>query len=304
MATPSSPQKLTVLISGASGMIGTELRSQLEADGHTVLRLVRDTPRDDKELGWSPEEHVIDLTVMDRVDAVVNLSGASLSHLPWTRAYRRKILDSRVQATQTLTDAMRMASTPPATFLSGSAVGYYGDQPGKILTEKSPAGSGFLSRVVRSWESAARLAPDGTRVVTFRTGVVIGPGGAMRPLLPLARLGLVGPIGGGKQNWPWISLFDEAAAITHLLTSGLSGPVNLAGPTPATSAEILRALAARLHRPYGLPLPKPVVELAMQEAGTELLLASQNVSPKLLIDDGFRFRHATAAQAIDALVTR
>lgn len=285
-------------------MIGTEVSSQLEAAGHTVLRLVRGEPEGEAEFTWSPAEHVIDSTLMEQVDAVVNLSGASLSHLPWTRAYRKKILDSRVQSTQTLTDAMRMVAKPPATFLSGSAVGFYGDQPGRELTEDTPAGNGFLSRVTRSWESAARLAPPSTRVVTLRTGVVIGPGGAMAPLLPLARLGLVGPIGGGEQNWPWIGLFDEAAAITHLLTSGLTGPVNLAGPTPATSAEILRSLAARLHRPYGLPLPKAVVELTMRDAGTELLLASQNVSSKRLTDDGFRFRDTTVDQAIDALISR
>jgi NAD dependent epimerase/dehydratase family enzyme len=139
-------------------------------------------------------------------------------------------------------------------------------------------------------------------VVTVRTGVVVGHGGAMTPLLPLARLGLVGPIAGGRQHWPWVSLRDEAAAIVHLLTSGLSGPVNLVGPEPATAAEVLRALAAAVHRPYGLPLPRPVVSLGLGEAGRELLLADQRVLPQRLLDDGFVFRDATVRDAMTQLV--
>ncbi len=199
---------------------------------------------------------------------------------------------------------MRMASTPPSVFVSGSAVGFYGDRPGQKLTESAIKGGGFLSDVVEAWESAAHLAPSGTRVATVRTGLVIGRGGAMKPLLPLARLGLTGPIAGGGQYWPWVSLRDEVAAMVHLLGSDLHGPVNVAGPTPATSDATLRALARAVHRPYGLPLPRKAVTLALGDAGRELLLASQKVVPQKLLDDGFVFRDPTVQDAMNRLVAR
>lgn len=293
-----------MLVSGASGLIGTELVRQLEADGHTVLRLVRRPPTSDTEFNWAPSAHIVDFTLMDRVDAVVNLSGAPLGRLPWTAHYKRQVLQSRLQATQALTDAMGMASVPPRVLLNASAVGYYGDRPGERLSESSSRGTGFLADLVESWENVARLAPERTRVVTLRSGLVLARGGALKPLLPLARLGLAGPIGTGGQHWPWISLYDEAAAIRHLITSNVSGPVNLVGPTPVTADALLKGLAARLHRPYGLPLPESLIGLALQDAGREMLLASQKVIPLRLLDDGFAFRHETADQAVCALLER
>jgi uncharacterized protein (TIGR01777 family) len=293
-----------VLVSGASGLIGTELIRQLEADGHTVLRLVRRQPANDTEFNWAPSAHIVDFTLMNRVDAVVNLSGAPLGHLPWTPRYKRQIVQSRLQTTQALTDAMGMASTPPRVLLNAAAVGYYGDRPGERLSESSSKGTGFLADLVESWENAAQLAPERTRVVTLRSGLVLARGGAMKPLLPLARLGLAGPLGTGGQHWPWISLHDEAAAIRHLITSELSGPVNLAGPTPITADALLQGLATQLHRPYGLPVPEALIGLALQDAGREMLLASQKVVPTRLLDDGFTFRHESADQAVRALLER
>lgn len=295
---------MRVLIAGASGMIGTELTAQLTAAGHDVLTLVRGAPKAADEYNWAPAARIIDFTLMEKVDAVVNLSGASISRLPWTPSWKRQILASRLEATHTLTDAMRMAATPPAVFVSGSAVGFYGDRPGQKLTEAAGKGTGFLSDVAESWESAAQLAPERTRVVTVRTGVVIGRGGAMKPLLPAGRLGLLGPIAGGGQHWPWVSLHDEAAAIVHLLDSPLRGPVNVAGPTPATSDRVLRSLAAALHRPYGIPLPKRAITLALGDAARELLLASQKVIPQKLLDDGFVFSEPTVRDAMERLVAK
>jgi len=295
---------MRVLIAGASGMIGTEVTAQLAAQGHEVLRLVRGAPSAANEYNWAPAARIIDFTLMDRVDAVVNLSGASISRLPWTPAWKRTILASRLEATHTLTDAMRMAASPPAVFVSGSAVGFYGDRPGQKLTETAIKGTGFLSDVVEAWESAAHLAPEKTRVVTVRTGVVVGRGGAMKPLLPAGRLGLLGPIAGGGQHWPWVSLHDEAAAIVHLLDSTLRGPVNVAGPTLATADTVLRALAATLRRPYGLPLPAKAITLALGDAGRELLLASQKVVPQKLLDDGFVFSEPTVRDAMERLVAK
>jgi uncharacterized protein (TIGR01777 family) len=295
--------RLRVLVAGASGLIGTELVQQLTAAGHTVQRLVRRPPRGEHEFSWAPDAKIVDFRLLESVDAVVNLSGASLNHIPWTTRYKEQILRSRVKATQALVEAMGMTSSPPPIFLSGSAVGYYGDRPGETLTEESARGTGFLADVVAEWEGAALLAPSRTRTVLLRTGVVLAPGGgALQPLQLATRFGLGSTVGHGTQHWPWIALHDEAAAIVHLLTSAVEGPVNLAGPTSATSEEITRRLATDMRRPHVLKLPEAVVGLGMGEMGRELLLPSQHVVPAKLEADGFVFRYRTSDEAIDAAV--
>jgi uncharacterized protein len=299
------PQPLRVLIAGASGTIGTEVTRQLEAAGHTVLRLVRRRAAGPNEVSWAPAEGRLDPAALDGVDAVVNLSGATISRVPWTAGYRRKILDSRISATRTLTQAMAAAATPPATFLSGSAEGFYGDRPGELLTETAPRGRGFLPEVVDAWESSARQAPPGTRVVLLRTGIVLAEAGALKPIRLLTNFGVSGPLGGGQQHWPWISLYDEAAAIVHLLaSSSLSGPVNLVGPTPATADRLMRYLARRSHRPYLIPAPRLALTLALGDAGRELLLASRRLSAARLLEDGFTFAHPRVNEAVDWAVNR
>ena len=291
---------MRVVVAGASGFIGRELTTQLEADGHTVVTLSRSAPRSENEYLWLPDTLTVDPRALEGADAVINLAGASTGRIPWTRSYKREILYSRVLGTQTLAEAIGRATDPPKIFLNGSAVGYYGDRPGEQLTEESPKGEGFLSDVVEAWEKAAHIAPDGTRVVTFRTGVVVGKGGAFTPLIPLTRLGLGARFGSGAQFWPWISLYDEAAAIRHLLTSSLTGVVNLAGPTPATSNQITDALAEALGRWHPWVVPEFAVKL-LGDAGNDLLLLSQNVEPERLLADGFTFRHETARDAIAQL---
>lgn len=286
-----------ILVSGASGFIGTELCRQLGADGRTVLRLVRREPASPDEFRWSPDEGTIDPRALEAADAVVNLSGASTGRLPWTASYKREILYSRVNATRTLAEAIGRASDPPRVLVNGSAVGYYGDRPGETLDENSAKGDGFLSDVVQAWEQAAALVPDSTRVVLARTGVVVGRGGAFTPLVPLTLVGLGARFGRGTQVWPWISLHDEAAALRHLIDSELDGVVALAGPEPATSAEITTALAETLRRWHPWVIPTFAIKL-LGDAGQELLLNDQHVVPERLLADGFEFRDSTAAEAI------
>lgn len=295
---------MRILVAGASGFIGSALVERLRGAGHDVVRLVRRRSEAPDEVSWSPAEGTLDVAEVERADAVIGLSGASLAHLPWTKRYREEILTSRIDATRTLTDAMRAARRPPAVFLSASAVGVYGDRPAELLTEHSAVGTGFLAEVVERWEGQAQLAPDETRTVLLRSGIVVGDGGgALQRVAALTKVGLAGRLGTGGQFWPWIALEDEVRAIEYLLDSRLSGPVNLAGPTPATATEITTELAAQLHRPHALVVPERALELALGVAADELLLASQKVRPQRLIDAGFRFAHPTAASAIAAMVS-
>ncbi|CAN5167612.1 TIGR01777 family oxidoreductase [soil metagenome] len=292
---------MRILVAGASGYIGTELVRQLELDQHEVVTLTRGTPRQPREHQWNPVAGKLDVALVDSVDAVIDLAGASLSKLPWTASYRAQILDSRLAATSTLTAALAAASTPPSVLLNASAVGYYGDRATERLVETSTKGHGFLADVVDKWEVAAHAAPAGVRVATFRTGIVVGKGGAFAPLELLTRFGLASRLGKGDQFWPWISLYDEAAAIRHLLTSEVSGAVNLAGPEPATSVAITRMLATAMGKWHPWVVPTRVIELALGTAGHELLLSSQKVAPEVLLADGFTFRHESAASAISAV---
>ena len=290
------------MISGASGLIGTELTRQLRRDGHTVVRLVRREPQRPDEFNWAPAAQMLEPRVIESADAVVNLAGAPLARLPWTRGYRKEILDSRVQSTRTLVEVMNSVAVPPAVFLNASAVGIYGDRPGERLTENSRRGPGFLGDVVEAWEATARLKPEQTRLVTLRTGLVLGPHSQLRPLVTLTKLGFGARIGTGGDIWPWISLHDEAAAIRHLLTSTLSGPVNLVGPRPVASDRILNEIARQLNRSYALTVPTWAIKLAIQDAGDELILSSQNVVPEKLLADGFEFRHTRHEQAIRSML--
>jgi uncharacterized protein (TIGR01777 family) len=295
---------MRIVIGGASGLIGTALGRSLETDGHDVVRLVRRPARGAGEAEWDPLAGVLDPAVVSGADAVVNLSGASLGKLPWTAAYRSTILWSRLSATRTLVDAMNRAEQPPTAFLSGSAVGYYGDRPGETLTEDSSRGTGFLADVVVAWEDSALAAPDAVRTVLLRNGIVVDLAGVLKPLAPLTRFGVAGPLGSGRQFWPWIGLQDEVRAITHLLTSTLSGPVNLCGPQAARADDLMFELARRMNRPYLLRVPKFALKALLGDAAVGLLLSDQRVEPRRLLDDGFMFSTPTVEQALAEALAR
>ncbi|CAO1650961.1 TIGR01777 family oxidoreductase [Salinibacterium sp. NYA9b] len=290
-----------VLVAGASGYIGTELVAQLTAAGFEVMQLVRREPTAEGEYEWDPRAGTADERAIERADAVINLAGASTGKLPWTPSYKREILRSRVDGTRALAEAIRRASNPPVVFLSGSAVGYFGSRPGEVLTDESSKGTGFLSDVVYAWEQAARLTPSTTRLVMFRTGIVVGQGGAFTPLNFLTRFGVGSRLGSGTQYWPWISLHDEAAAIVHLLRSDFAGAVSLVGPTPATAETVTTTLARKMKRPHWFVVPSFAFRM-LGDAGEDLILVDENVQSPTLASTGFTFRHTTIEQAIDAFV--
>ncbi|MEY5017709.1 MAG: hypothetical protein RL431_758 [Actinomycetota bacterium] len=300
MSTPK--QGRTAVIAGATGFIATAVAAQLRAEGWTVIRLVRRTPLGANEVQWDPASGELDPSVLSGVDAVINMAGASIGKMPWTAAWKREIMDSRVQTTGTLARAMASAEVAPAVFLSASGTGSYGNRGDEGLDENSERSDGYLADVVVAWEAAAQPAIDaGIRTVFLRTGIVLGDGGALSPLRLATNLGAAARVGRGSQWWPWISMTDEVRAIVHLIDSRLAGPVNLVGPTPATSETITRALARSLKRPHLFVIPEFVVRAGFGQGGVELLLWSQKVTPAALQSDGFEFTHTTAGAALDSL---
>ena len=291
---------MRIVMAGASGLIGTALSSRLSSDGHDVVRLVRRPPGSPSEIPWDPATGTLDPACLQGADAVINLSGANIGARPWTRHRIDELFRSRLDPTRTLAAAMRRVDSPPRTFISQSGAGYYGDAGQTMLTESSPAGQGIMARICVEWEAAAHEAPSGVRVVTPRTAVVLSrSGGALGRLLFLLRTGVGGPLGSGRQYWPWITLPDLTAAFGFLLTSGNSGPVNLAAPEPADVNTLVAALAGALHRPALLRVPAPALRLVMGKLADELLLASQRIEPTLLRDSGFTWQHPSVTRAAE-----
>ncbi|MGD9797089.1 MAG: TIGR01777 family oxidoreductase [Acidimicrobiia bacterium] len=299
---------MDVAVTGSSGMIGTALVAELRAAGHRVRPLVRREPVGPDELRWDPAAGTIDAAGLAGIDAAVHLAGEGIGDRRWTAAQKRRIMESRTRGTAVLTEALADLDPKPAVLLSGSAIGIYGDGGDEVLTEDSPSrGEGFDAQVARAWEAAARPAVDaGIRTAFLRTGIVQSPtGGALARMLPLFRLGLGGPIGGGHQWWPWISIDDEVGAIRHLLTADVHGPVNLVSPNPVTNAEFTKTLARVLHRPAVLPIPLlgPAVLLG-RELATSLLGDSARLQPARLLASGYEFRHPELEGALRHLLDR
>lgn len=291
----------TIIISGASGLIGSALIKSFAADGITVKTLVRHKPETQGEIVWDPSKGELDASALAGAQAVINLNGASIAKLPWTSGYRKTLMSSRVDPTKTLVTALKKLGGDAPRLLSASAVGFYGHRPGTTLTEEDRAGDTFLADVCVAWEQEARAAESVTEVSLLRTAPLLHKKAILKPLIPLTRFGLSGPLGHGDQYWPWISLEDEIRAIRHIIDHGINGPINLAGPEPATARETGRYLAKKLHRPYVLPAPSWALRLGLsRQAADSLLLADARVLPTVLTNTGFTFTHRTAAEAIDS----
>lgn len=294
---------MRVLISGATGLIATELAKQLKAKGHTPVSLVRREPRNKDEVFINADLGQFDPSVMNSIDAVVNLAGATTGKIPWTKKYMREIVDSRLNTTRVLVSAINQASNPPKVLISGSASGIYGDRGDQWLDEDSGKGTGFLSDLAFEWEQEALKAK--TRVVLVRTTMVMSKKlGALGKLLPLIKLGVGGPLGSGKQWWAWISLEDQARAIIHLIENDqASGPFNITAPEPATCEQIVHALGKALHRPTIFRVPAWLMKLVIGVAAEELLLCSQKMSAEKLIKSGYKFNHPTLREVVEYVVS-
>ncbi|MGZ4538670.1 MAG: TIGR01777 family oxidoreductase [Blastococcus sp.] len=301
---------MKIAVTGASGMIGRPLIEALRADGHEVLQLVRRTPRTADEHRWDPQHRRIDDALLANVDAVINLAGEPIRPRPFTSGYKERLLQSRVDATTTISEALAAAADAepgrPRVLLSGSAVGYYGDTGSRIVTEADPAGSDFLAQVCAQWEAATAPAEAaGVRVVHLRSGLVLDRKAMLVQVLgTVFRFGLGGRMGNGRQYWPWISLADEIGAIRHLLTADVSGAVNLTGPEPVTNADFTEELGRQMHRPTLLPVPAFALELALGEFGRSSVIGGQCALPVRLQESGYAFTHADLASALRAALAR
>ncbi len=291
----------TITISGATGMIGSALVTRLREGGHGVRRLVR-SARDAQpgDVRWDPASETLDARVLEGSDAIVHLAGAPIARR-WTTEHKREIRESRLRGTELIARAVAAMEVKPRVVLSGSAVGYYGDRGDELLDESSAPGNDFLGTLAREWEGAAApIADAGVRLVLLRTGIVLAPdGGALEKLLLPFKLGVGGPIGGGRQWMSWISLDDHLGAMEHaLFTDTLAGPVNLVAPNPVTNATFATTLGRVLKRPALLPLPGFALELVYGEMAHATLLAGQRALPKALMASGFEFQHPTLEQAL------
>jgi uncharacterized protein len=297
---------MRILISGASGLVGTSLKNYLKAKGHDVFTLVRDRAKlDQNSIYWEPQEGKIDLQSMENFDAVVNLAGTNIADTRWTKKRKNDILQSRLQAAKTLVNALEKLDHPPKTFVSISAIGFYGDSGLRVCTEDTPNGKGFLADVCRQWEQASQVpAATKIRTVHLRLGVVLSTkGGALSKMLIPFKLGLGGPLGSGEQYMSWITIEDVVEIILFALTNhSLVGPINAVAPNPATNSEFTKALGKVLNRPTFFRVPAFMLQLILgKEMADEILLASTCVKPVLLEKAGYQFLYPDLDKALKAL---
>jgi uncharacterized protein (TIGR01777 family) len=293
---------MRVLIAGASGLIGSALVTRLSEGGHDVRKLVRRNARTKDEFRWDPPAGKIGEGALEGVDAVVNLTGAPLLPARWSAARKQVLVDSRVEPTEVLAEAVAEHGIP--LLVNGSAVGFYGDTGPLTVDETARHGGGFLAELCVAWEAATAPAVAGARVVSLRTGLVLSRnGGLLMPLKPLFSLALGGRLGNGRQYMPWISLEDEVSAIEFILRDdSLSGPVNVSGPEPVTNAEFTETFSRVLSRPAPWKVPGIAMKLVLGQAAEEMALFGQRAVPRALERAGFEFRHNDIESALAATV--
>lgn len=302
-------EPMSIAIAGSSGLLGSALAAFLSTGGHRVIRLVRRTPEVDpidgiEQRRWDPGSHDISPAILADVDAVVNLCGANIARGRWTARRKAQVESSRVGPTQTLASAIAAlpSADRPKLLINASGVHAYGDAGDEPLTEASDHGEGFLPALVKRWEAATKPAQAvGVRVVHARLGMVLGArGGALKSLLTPARFGLAGPIGSGRQWWPWIGLDDAIGAMHFLLSqSKLEGPVNICAPNAATANDVAGAIAEAVRRPSALGLPASAAKALLgEQMASEMLLGSTRAEPAALEAASFRWMHPTLLDAI------
>jgi len=293
---------MRIVISGSSGLIGRWLVADLEAAGHEVVRLVRSGTKNQPSAGatWDPARGELDPEVLSDAGAVINLNGRNITDSRWSSAVKQELLSSRVESTRTIAAAITRTNPPPPLLINASAAGIYGDRGEEILAETSSPGRGFLADLARAWEEAAMAAAsDRTRVVVLRIAMVMGRGGALQRMLLPFNLGVGGPIGSGKQWWPWIAMEDVIGVVRFALEDPeVRGPLNLAAPGEVTSRGFAKTLGGVLNRPSFMSLPAVAVRLAMGEMADALLLASTRARPVALQELGYEFRVPDLASAI------
>lgn len=295
---------MRVAVSGTSGLIGGAVIRELKARGIDGVKLVRPGSRA-AGIYYDPNTGQIERDKLEGLDAVIHLAGESIAGL-WTSTRRHRILDSRVKGTSLLATSLAALDRPPRVFISASAIGFYGNRPGaETVDESAASGTGFLRDVVLAWESAAGPARDaGIRTVHPRFGLVLGKGGGMlKPALPAFYAGLGGRLGSGKQMWSWVAIDDVTGSLVHMIEQeSLSGPVNVVAPNPVPNADFTKILGEVLHRPTVFPVPEFILRLLAGDAAEELVLWGVRVTPRKLLDTGYRFRYPELRQALQAVL--
>jgi uncharacterized protein len=302
---------MKILITGATGLIGRSLCRMLADEGSQIVVLSRRPPAaldlpGVSSFRWEPEDEPSPSLAWEGVEAVIHLAGEPVAAARWTNEQKRRIRDSRVKGTRNLVEGMRMAASPPKIFISGSAVGFYGDRGNEVLNEASDPGAGFLSDVCLDWEAEASRARElGVRVAFVRTGVALSSsGGALVKMLPIFKLGLGGRLGGGLQWFPWIHIDDIAGVFRHaLMTTAVDGPINGVAPGVVTNDEFTRELAAALNRPVFFPVPEFALRLLMGEMA-DAVMSSQRVVPRVALDTEYRFKYPNLRPALESLLQR
>jgi uncharacterized protein len=290
-----------ILVSGSSGLIGTALVPALRATGYEVVCLVRGVVSGKEQIKWDMARPLAP-ELVSGFDAVVHLAGESIVGR-WTEAKKRRILESRVQGTRNLAEALARAPQRPRVLVSASAIGYYGDRGDEMLREESSSGEGFLPEVCRQWETAVEpAAKAGVRTAQMRFGLVLSSsGGALQKMLLPFRMGVGGNMGNGRQWWSWVDIGDLVDAVLHVIrTDSLHGPVNMVAPNPVRNAEFTKTLASVLSRPAILPMPAFAARVIFGQMGDELLLASQRVEPAKLMASGYAFQNPDLRRALAA----